>query len=146
MKTYDKRDVAEELLDAAVIEHLDYGRHFAAYNLAAVAEELLSKFLSIEGKSDSSQLKIGMVKAMSCALAHPEGEDKAWRKKFFALKNWIKHMDSKDDRYIDANIEVSARQKLCNAVANLERLGLRKSKQVDRFSVHLLQRRSSAAP
>ncbi|MGH8227251.1 MAG: hypothetical protein ACREU3_04985 [Steroidobacteraceae bacterium] len=145
MKTYDKRDIAVELLDAAVSEHLDYGRYFAAYNLAAVAEELLSKFLLIDGKSDSAKSAIGMVKAMSCALGHPEGEDKTWRKILFTLKNRIKHMDSKNDRYVDANIEVSARQKILDAVTNLERLGQRRSKPADRFIEHLLQRRSSAA-
>lgn len=54
---------------------------------------------------------------------------------FFGLKNRIKHIDSTDDRQIDANIEVNARQKIGDAVTNLQRLGLRKSKQVDRFTV-----------
>ena len=51
MKSYDKRDVALELLDAAVSEHLDHSRHFAAYNLAAVAEELLFERRSCSGNA-----------------------------------------------------------------------------------------------
>lgn len=140
MERFDKQDVALELLDAAVSEHLDYARHFAAYNLAAVAEELLSKLLRCSGKTDSSDLKIGAVKAMSKALGQPEGEDKTWRQLFFKLKNTIKHMDRKSDRYFDANIETSARQKIGDVVSNLERLGLAKSTQVRRFNEYRVNR------
>lgn len=140
MERFDKRDVAVELLDAAVSEHLDHARHFAAYNLAAVAEELMSKLLKCSGKADSSDLKVGAVKAMSRALDQPEGEDKAWRKLFFRLKNTIKHMDNQSDRYFDANIETGARQKIGDAIRNLERLGLTKSLQVRRFDEYRLNR------
>lgn len=140
MKKYDKLDVAVELLDAAVSEHLDHSRHFAAYNLAAVAEELTSKLLKCSGRTDSSDLKIGAVKAMNKALGQPEGEDKAWRKIFFNLKNTIKHMDNKAGRYFEANIEMDARRKVGDAVSNLEKLGLAKSSEVRRFDEHRLQR------
>jgi hypothetical protein len=140
MKRFDKRDVALEMLDAAVSEHLDHARHFAAYNLAAVAEELLSKLLKCSRKADSSDLKIGAAKAMSRALGQPEGEDNAWRKLFFKLKNTIKHMDGASDRLFDANIEVSARQKIGDAVSNLNKLGFDKSPQVLRFDEHRLSR------
>jgi hypothetical protein len=49
------------------------------------------------------------------------------------LKNSIKHIDGTSDRYVDANIETSARQKIGDAVGNFERLGLTKSAQVRRF-------------
>ena len=49
MKQFDKQDVATELLDAAITEHLDHARHFAAYNAAAVSEELTSKLLALQG-------------------------------------------------------------------------------------------------
>lgn len=146
MKIIDKRDVAVELLDAAVSEHLDSARHFAAYNLAAVAEELMSKLLKCSRKTDSSDLKIGAVKAMSKALGQPEGDDKTWRKLFFKLKNTIKHMDGQADRYFDANIETGARQKIGDAIGNLEKLGLAKSSQVLRFDKHRLYLRNSNAP
>ena len=146
MKKYDKRDVAVELLEAAVIEHLDHGRHFAAYNLAAVAEELLSKPLRLAGKRDPSQLKIGMVKAMSRALGQCEGDDKAWHKAFFALKNTLKHMDSAADGIFEANIETNARQKIGDAVRALEGLGLDKSAPVRRFDQYRLRSRSKDAP
>ena len=145
MKKFDKRDVAVELLDAAVSEYLDHARHFAAYNLAAVAEELTSKLLKCSGKTDSSDLKIGAVTAMSRALGQPEGEDKTWRKLFFRLKNTIKHMDNQADRYFEANIETDARQKIGDAVGNLEKLGLTKSSDVRRFDEYRLRRQRQNA-
>ncbi len=100
----------------------------------------MSKLLKCSGKADSSDLKVGAVKAMSRALDQPEGEDKAWRKLFFRLKNTIKHMDNQSDRYFDANIETGARQKIGDAIRNLERLGLTKSLQVRRFDEYRLNR------
>lgn len=136
MRRYDKSDVAIELLDAALSEHLDHARHFAAYNLAAVSEELMSKLLKCSGNTDSADLKIGAMKAMSKALGQPEGEERIWRKALFKLKNTIKHMDNETERYFEANIETSARQKIGDAIGNLERLGLSKSQQVRRFYEH----------
>ena len=138
MKRVDKRDIAIEMLDAAVSEHLDHGRHFAAYNLAAVAEELLSKFVRRAGLKDSSTLKIGAVKAMNQALGYPKGVDKVLRKAFFETKNAIKHMDTNQetDRYITANIETGARHKIGDAVRNLEKLGWSKSALLTRFAKH----------
>ena len=143
MKRFDKRDVAIELLDAAVTEHLDHERHFAAYNLAAVAEELMSKLLRLSGKNDSSTLKIGAVKAMSQAQHQTSGDDSAWRKLFFRLKNTIKHMDNEADRFFEANIEANARQKIIDAIFNLEKLSLDKSPDVRRFDAYRLNLRSS---
>jgi len=138
MKRVEKRDIAIEMLDAAVSEHLDHGRHFAAYNLAAVAEELLSKFVQQAGFRDSSTVKIGAVKVMNKALGYPEGDDKALRKAFFETKNSIKHMDTNQetDRYITANIETGARRKIGDAVRNLEKLGWSKSPLLTRFAEH----------
>lgn len=137
MKEFDKQNnVAVELLDAAVTEHLDHGRHFAAYNLAAVAEELMAKLLNCSRKKSSSDVKIGAVKAMSRALGQPEGNDKAWRRSFHMLKNTMKHMNSRWDQFFHANIQADARRKIGDAVDNLERLGLPKSIQVRRYDTY----------
>ena len=141
MKRYDKRDVAVELLDAAITEYLDHRRYFAASNLAAVAEEHFSKLLRLDGKRDPSQRKIGMVKEMSRALGQCEGDDKSWFKLFSALKNTLKHMDSEADRHFDANIEASARQKIGDAVRALQMLGLNQSASVRRFDQDRLRMR-----
>jgi hypothetical protein len=127
MKRFDKRDVATELLDAAITEYLDHARHFAAYNLAAVSEELTSKLLRLSGQKDSVSLKLGALKAMTDALHQIELHQRVWWKELFRLKNTIKHMDNEADRFFDANIEDSARQKIGDAVGNVVRLGLPKS-------------------
>lgn len=141
MKKYDKCDVAVEMLDAAISEYFDHARYFAAYNLAAVAEELMSKLLKCSGKLDSSDLKIGALKEISKALGQPEGESNIWRKLLFRLKNTIKHMDNHVDRHFEANIETDARQKIGDAVSNLEKLGMVKSSEVRRFDEYRLCRK-----
>ena len=142
MKRFDKRDVATELLDAAITEHLDHERHFAAYNLAAVSEELTSKLLRLSGQKDSVSLKIGALKVMTDVLHQTEPDQRTWWKELFRLKNTIKHMDSEADRFFDANIEVSARQKIGDAIGNAMRLGIPKSPYVQRFEAKRLASRA----
>ncbi len=145
MKQFDKRDVATELLDAAITEHLDHARHFAAYNLAAVSEELTSKLLRLLGQKDSASLKLGALKAMTDVLHQTEPNHRVWWKELFRLKNTIKHMDNEADRFFDAHIEVSARQKIVDAIGNVARLGMPKSPEVQRFDAHRLTSRAHAA-
>jgi hypothetical protein len=145
MKRFDKRDVATELLDAAITEHLDHARHFAAYNLAAVSEELTSKLIRLCGRRDSTSLKIGALKAMTEALQQTEPAHRIWWRELFRLKNTIKHMDGRADRFFDANIEDGARQKIGDAIGNLERLGIAKSSQVQRFDTRRLELRARNA-
>lgn len=145
MKRFDKRDVATELLDAAITEHLDQARHFAAYNLAAVSEELTSKLLRLCGRNDSTSLKVGALKAMTEVLRQTEPDHRIWWKELFRLKNTIKHMDGRADSFFDANIEDSARQKIGDAIGNVERLGIAKSPQVQRFDARRLELRADNA-
>jgi hypothetical protein len=145
MKRTDKRDVAMELLDAAITEHLDHARHFAAYNLAAVSEELTSRLLRFSGKVDSTALKISALNVMNRALRHPATDKRVWWRHLFRLRNSIKHMDREADRFFDVNIEVSARQKIGDAIGNVERLSIAKSSEVQRFDAHRLQIRADKA-
>jgi hypothetical protein len=145
MKQFDKQDVATELLDAAITEHLDHARHFAAYNAAAVSEELTSKLLRLCDKKDSASLKIGALKAMTNVLHQTEPDQRIWWKELFRLKNTIKHMDRESDRFFEANIEVSARQKIGDAIGNAVRLGITKSSQVLRFEARRLDSRTQDA-
>jgi hypothetical protein len=144
MKRIDKRDVATELLNAAITEHLDPAPHFAAYNLAAVSEELTSKLLRLCGRKDSTSLKIGALKAMSEVLQQTETNHRIWWRELFRLKNAIKHIDGGADRFFDTNIENSARQKIGAAIGNVERLGITKSPQVQRFDALRLTSRRHA--
>jgi hypothetical protein len=142
MKRFDKRDVATELLDAAITEHLDHARHFAAYNLAAVSEELTSTLLRLCGRRDSTSLKIGALKAVTQALQQTKPDHRTWWRELFRLKNTIKHMYGRADRFFDTNIDDGARRKIGDAIGNLERLGIAKSWQVQKFDAHRLELRA----
>jgi hypothetical protein len=117
MKRFDKHEVASEFLDATITEHLDYARHFAVPNLAAVSEEVTSKLLRLRGRMDSTSLKIGALKAMTEALRQTAPDQRIWWRALFRLKNTIKQMDSKTDRFFDAHIEASARQEIGDGTA-----------------------------
>jgi len=144
MKEFNKRDIASEFLDAAIEEHLDHAHHFAAYNLAAVSEELTSKLLQLRGRTDSTSGKIGALKSMTEALGQPVPDHRIWWRALFRLKNTIKHLDSHADQFFDANIEVAARQKIGDAIGNVEKLGLAKSTLIHRFNAcRMLQFRAN---
>ena len=49
MKNIDKIQIAEEMMTAAIVEYLEHRRHYAAINLAGVAEELYGKLVRISG-------------------------------------------------------------------------------------------------
>jgi hypothetical protein len=142
MKRVDKRDVAMQLLDAAITEYLDYARHFAAYNLAAVSEELTSKLLGLSGQCDATSLKMGALKAMTDVLHQTTPGHRVWWRELFRLKNTIKHMDGEENRFFEANIDASARQKIGDAIGNAGRLGIAKSPQVRRFDARRLDLRA----
>ena len=55
-------------------------------------------------------------------------------------------MDNEADLFLlDANIEVSARQKIIDAIGNVVRLGMPKSTEVQRFDAHRLTSRAHDA-
>ena len=54
-------------------------------------------------------------------------------------------MDGGADSFFDANIEDSARQKIGDAIGNVERLGIAKSLQVQRFDARRLELRADNA-
>lgn len=145
MKRTDKRDVAMELLDAAITEHLDHARYFAAYNLAAVSEELTSKLLRFSGRRDTTTLKMGALNVMTRALRQTATDERVWWRQLFRLKNTIKHMDGEADRFFEANIEDSARHKIGDAIGNVARLSIAKSSQVQWFDAHRLELRADKA-
>jgi hypothetical protein len=146
MKRFDKRDIATELLDAAITEHLDHARYFAAYNLVAVSEELTSKLLRLCDQSDSTSLKIGALNAMTRALQQTAPEQRIWWKELFRLKNTIKHMDGKADRCSSTPTSRTVRdKKIGDAIGNVERLGIAKSSQMQRFDAHRLELRADNA-
>ena len=131
MKNIDKIQIAEEMMTAAIVEYLEHRRYYAAINLAGVAEELYGKLIRISGgKTMRDELidsaldteKEGYLtrKDMKCAASYS--------------KNAIKHMDSRNDRFIKINAESEARYAIAEAMENRDKLNLPPNKFLDQFS------------
>ena len=134
MKTADKLDIAEEMLDAAICEYLDARRCFAAINLAGVAQELFGKEVQLRGQTSSIREVISTAKRV--AELEGKGElvdDKTWMKIAGTTKNSIKHFDSGNDRFVTIDHDAEARYAIGNAIVDGEKVGMAKSAHVTRF-------------
>jgi len=133
MEKVDKLDIAKEMLDAAIDEYLDHQRYFAAYNLAAVSEEILGKFVRLNGGKDALTKSVENVKIVNSALKGGDLPDKKWKKIIRDKKNSIKHMDSENDRYIESNISDEVRWMINDAVKNFDALNLKTTQNIERY-------------
>ncbi|NOZ10356.1 MAG: hypothetical protein GXP09_04870 [Gammaproteobacteria bacterium] len=133
MEEIDKLNIAKEMLDAAIDEYLDHHRYFAAYNLAGVAEELLGKFVRLNGGKDALTQSVESVKMVNKAINGEEFTDKEWKKEISKLKNSIKHLDSVNDRHISTDIKDEVRWKINDAVKNFDALNLNTTQNIERY-------------
>jgi len=135
MKTYDKKtDIALEMLDAAIVEYLDHQRYFAAFNLAGVAEELLGKFVRLEGGTDALTEFVELNKNVSDGLGQKPLSPKEWKRVIGSQKNSVKHMDSERERQYEGNIPNEAKRMIARAIKNYRKLGLPSRSKVKRFN------------
>ncbi len=130
MKTVDKIQIAEEMMTAAIVEYRDHYRHFAAINLAGVAEELYGKLLRISGKKT---FRDEIIKSVLDDEKDDFLDIKTMRKAVNLCKNAIKHMDSVNDRFIRLNAREQAIHAINEAMQNRDRLSLPPNKFLDQF-------------
>ncbi len=131
MENIDKIQIAEEMMTAAIVEYLKHRRYYAAINLAGVAEELYGKLLRISGGKTMRDEVID-----SALDAEKEGylTIKDMKRPASYFKNAIKHMNSKNDRFIQINAESQAIYAIAEAMENRDKLNLPPNKFLDRFS------------
>lgn len=131
---HDKLDIADEMLDAAIVQFLDQRRYFAALNLAAVAEELYGKHIRIIGLRDSQQENIETVDRIARNQGITDFTIKSWKKIATHQKNSIKHYDAEADRFIEIDPNDEARLVIFDALANHTKLDREITSIVQRFS------------
>ncbi|WP_321528448.1 hypothetical protein [Sedimenticola selenatireducens] len=134
METYDKLEIADQFLDAAINEFLNHGRFLAALNLAAVAEELYGKYVRILQKKDAFQENIENAKIIWQAQGEADLEIKEWKKIANVYKNNIKHFNSEADRFVDIEAEDQARLAIADAMNNREKLERIESDEIKSFT------------
>ena len=131
MKNIDKIQIAEEMMTAALVECIEHRRYFAAINLAYVAEELYGKLIRISGEKTMRDEVIDSV-----LKEDKEGylDRKLIKSVASYYKNSIKHMNSRNDRYISINVESEVRHAISAAMENRDKLNLPPNKLLDQFS------------
>jgi len=118
-------------MTAAIVECIEHRRYFAAINLAGVAEELYGKLLRISGEKTMRDEVIDSV-----LNEDKEGyiDRKLIKRMVNYYKNAIKHMNSRNDRYISINVESEVRNAIAEAMENRDKLNLPPNKFLDQFS------------
>ena len=133
MEPTDKLVIADEMLDAAIVEFLDHQRYFASLNLAGVAEEIYGNFLKFAGKPNIRRETIDLVRTISSLEDAPELTDKEWWKIATYDKNAIKHVDSIEDQFITIDAEQSSRLMIDDALSNYIKLNREMTPTIQRF-------------
>lgn len=134
METVDKIQIAEEMMTAAIVECREYCRYYAAINLAGVAEEVYGKLLWLAGKQTMRDEIIESAVELENAEGDPFLTRKDIKRAASYFKNAIKHMDSKNDRFMQINAKSEAEFAIAEAMENRDKLILPKNRFLDRFS------------
>lgn len=129
---FDKLCIADEMLDAA-IEAFFAGRCFAAVNNAGVAQELYAKMLSLQRLGTYRDQLIGVADTLTLRAGMEGLPVGHWNREAGRLKNAIKHIDNKEDRYVEADAQDEARSGIFEAIGERDRLDRPHSPVVDRF-------------
>ena len=133
MEAADKLVIADEMLDASIIEFLDHKRYFASLNLAGVAEEIYGKFVKFSGQPNIQRETIDLARTISSIEGAPELSDKEWWLVATSDKNAIKHLDSIQDQFVTINAQESSRLMIGDAISNHIKLNRIISPVMQRF-------------
>jgi len=132
-ETHDKLDIADEMLDSAIQSLIESKHFFVALNLACVAEELYGQHIRLCGGQNSQS---GLIQ-LAEVIARADGDVNTTQKELWnasvALKNSIKHLDSQEDRYIEADITKEAISAIYLALANHQKLSRKFTPNIQRF-------------
>jgi hypothetical protein len=133
MEATDKLVIADEMLDAAIVEYLDHKRYFASLNLAGIAEEIYGNFLKFSGLPNTQRETIDLVRAIGSLEGAPELSDKEWWQIATSDKNAIKHLDSIQDQFVIINALDSSRLMINDALSNHLKLNREITLTIQRF-------------
>jgi hypothetical protein len=133
MDATDKLVIADEMLDASIVEFLDHKRYFASLNLAGVAEDIYGNFLKFSGLPNTQRETIDLVRAIGNLDGAPELSDKEWWQIATRDKNAIKHLDSIQDQFVIINALDSSRLVINDALSNHLKLNREITLNIERF-------------
>jgi hypothetical protein len=131
--THDKLDIAYEMLDGAINALLDFKQYFVATNLAGVAEELYGYVIQFDGGTNSQKGLVDLAKVLGGADASDKLVNKSLYDASVMVKNSIKHIYSKEDRFLEVDAQDEARSAINCALTNHSLLEREFTPTIQRF-------------
>ncbi|OQW87105.1 MAG: hypothetical protein BWK72_14115 [Rhodoferax ferrireducens] len=131
--TYDKLNIADEMLDGAIRAFLYTQQFFVALNLAGVAEELYGKAIRFNGGMNSQSSLIELAKTIARLEGNSELKDSDLFKVSVMHKNAIKHLDTEEQLYVEIDVEDEARSAIGCALTNHTQLDRQITPNLRRF-------------
>lgn len=121
------------MLEAAINAFLDSNQFFVALNLAAVAEELYGRIISLNGAMNSQTSLIRLARDIARIEGAGELKDGDLTEVSVMYKNAIKHLDTREQRLIEIDVEDEARSTIGCALTNHAKLNRQFTPTVQRF-------------
>lgn len=131
--TYNKLELAIDLLDEAVRQFLDRKSFACSLNLAGVAEEVLGKAIELRGNESSLAQRIKDHIMIHDAFGASKLTAKQSRFRHNQAKNSIKHLNDTNDMEVILDLEDEAIDMLSRAVQNVFLLQLPYTEEIRRF-------------
>lgn len=131
--TYNKLELAIELLDEAVRQLLDHKSFACSLNLAGAAEEVLGKAIELRGGESSLAQRVKDHIMIHDAFGAPKLTVKQSRCRHNRAKKSIKHLNDTNDTEVILDLEDEAIDMLSRAVHNVFLLQLPYTEEIRRY-------------
>ncbi|MFH1519843.1 MAG: hypothetical protein ABIE75_04645 [Candidatus Omnitrophota bacterium] len=133
LREYEKINIAESLLNKALSIYEKGDNYFAALHLAGASEEILGKYLTINGLRNTLEDEKEALISVKYDLFKIRLSEKEAISSLIGAKNAIKHMSSEKDRIVKMNPKKDAEAMLDRAIGNWLRLKRKVTPQMDKF-------------
>lgn len=134
MESFDKLEIADEMLESAIESYLDSKKYFPALHLAGAAQEIYGKWLRINAGQDFSTM---MLNHADKIFDEPI-DRKSVKKEDKRPKNSIKHMDNESDRFAHLNPQLDSFIVISEAVTEYLMLKRPETDNIIRFKNYLI--------
>lgn len=131
-QTYNRVDLARELLEVALSLFLKRKSFVSALTLAGAAEEIFGKALSSSGKQNSLDWKYEILEPVLTLLRTPPSKKHFIEDENLAL-NAVTHMEFAGGPSVTLDLEDAAHSMIVRACHNYDLLGLSRTAKMHKF-------------
>ena len=119
LKTYEKIDIASQMLDTALSLFMEKKDYFSVLQIAGACDEILGKHLKLKGIETSLETQVTALHSIKKSLSGVDSPLKRIRDELLnKAKNSIKHMNNANERHIDMDPKFEAEEMLDRVIMN----------------------------